>query len=213
MLRRPVGAVCRHCGLSLPETPPRVLWSVQVCRHSRIRILASERGSSLKHRSLRGEILRRRAAHCAVGYHSSSPPSMQSTAIVILSKNPSHGGSVSPYWPHEESWRLLARTRLPMPTSPLSSPSAAANAARSAPPDGGPATQATPDARARSARGGSEAGCVVHDAEGQTLTVWLADPAKEAVYEETTDRGYGFMLVVSSPFVAKELKPLFWKIK
>jgi hypothetical protein len=121
MLRRPVGAVCRHCGLSLPEAPPRVLWSVQVCRHGRIRILASERGSSLKHRSLRGEILRRRATHCAVGYHSSSSPSMQSTAIVILSKNPSHGGLISPSWPHEESWRLLARIRLPMPTSPLSS--------------------------------------------------------------------------------------------
>jgi len=28
---------------------------------------------------------------------------------------------------------------------------------------------------------------VVHDAEGQTLTVWLDDPAKEAVCEETTD--------------------------
>ena len=54
---------------------------------------------------------------------------------------------------------------------------------------------------------------VVHDAEGQTLTVWFDDPAKEAVCEETTDRGYGFMLVVSSPFVAKELKPLSWKIR
>lgn len=54
---------------------------------------------------------------------------------------------------------------------------------------------------------------VVHDAEGQTLTVWLDDPAKEAVCEKTTDRGYGFMLVVSSPFVAKELKPLSWKIR
>jgi hypothetical protein len=28
---------------------------------------------------------------------------------------------------------------------------------------------------------------VVHDVEGQTLTVWLDDPAKEAVCEETTD--------------------------
>ena len=28
---------------------------------------------------------------------------------------------------------------------------------------------------------------VVHDAEGQTLTVWLDDPEKEAVCEETTD--------------------------
>jgi hypothetical protein len=28
---------------------------------------------------------------------------------------------------------------------------------------------------------------VVHDAEGQTLTVWLDDPAKEAVCEETTE--------------------------
>jgi hypothetical protein len=28
---------------------------------------------------------------------------------------------------------------------------------------------------------------VVHDTEGQTLTVWLDDPAKEAVCEETTD--------------------------
>ena len=28
---------------------------------------------------------------------------------------------------------------------------------------------------------------VVHDAEGQTPTVWLDDPAKEAVCEETTD--------------------------
>jgi uncharacterized protein YuzE len=28
---------------------------------------------------------------------------------------------------------------------------------------------------------------VVHDAEGQTLTVWLDDPAKEAMCEETTE--------------------------
>jgi hypothetical protein len=28
---------------------------------------------------------------------------------------------------------------------------------------------------------------VVHDAEGQTLTVWLDDPSKEAVCEETTE--------------------------
>lgn len=28
---------------------------------------------------------------------------------------------------------------------------------------------------------------VVHDAEGQTLTVWLDDPEKEAVCEETTE--------------------------
>ena len=28
---------------------------------------------------------------------------------------------------------------------------------------------------------------VVHDAEGQTLTVWLDDPKKEAVCEETAE--------------------------
>ena len=28
---------------------------------------------------------------------------------------------------------------------------------------------------------------VVHDAEGRTLTVWLDDPSKEAVCEETTE--------------------------
>lgn len=28
---------------------------------------------------------------------------------------------------------------------------------------------------------------VVHDAEGRTLTVWLDDPDKEAVCEETTE--------------------------
>jgi len=28
---------------------------------------------------------------------------------------------------------------------------------------------------------------VVHDAEGQTLTVWLDDPAKETMCEETTE--------------------------
>ena len=28
---------------------------------------------------------------------------------------------------------------------------------------------------------------VVHDAEGQTLTVWIDDPANEAMCEETTD--------------------------
>jgi hypothetical protein len=28
---------------------------------------------------------------------------------------------------------------------------------------------------------------IVHDAEGQTLTVWLDDPAKEAVCEETSE--------------------------
>ena len=28
---------------------------------------------------------------------------------------------------------------------------------------------------------------VIHDAAGQTLTVWLDDPAKEHICEETTD--------------------------
>ncbi len=28
---------------------------------------------------------------------------------------------------------------------------------------------------------------IVHDAEGQTLTVWLDDPSKEAVCEETAE--------------------------
>lgn len=28
---------------------------------------------------------------------------------------------------------------------------------------------------------------VVHDAEGQTLTVWIDDPANEVMCEETTD--------------------------
>ena len=28
---------------------------------------------------------------------------------------------------------------------------------------------------------------VIHDAAGHTLTIWLDDPAKEAVCEETTD--------------------------
>jgi len=28
---------------------------------------------------------------------------------------------------------------------------------------------------------------VIHDAVGHTLTVWLGDPAKESVCEETTD--------------------------
>jgi hypothetical protein len=43
--------------------------------------------------------------------------------------------------------------------------------------------------------------------------VWLDDPAKEAVCEETTDTGYGFMLAVPSPFAGEELKPVSRNIR
>lgn len=55
---------------------------------------------------------------------------------------------------------------------------------------------------------------VAHDAEGQTLTVWLDDPSKEAVCEETTEevvlmkdatgRVIGFELLHYRPADAKQ---------
>jgi hypothetical protein len=40
---------------------------------------------------------------------------------------------------------------------------------------------------------------IVHDAEGQVLKVWLDDPTKKAMCEETIDRGYGYVLVAPPP--------------